>query len=408
MTTVIFIHGISVREPVLSQTFTQIKGKLLEELPNLTVVSCAWGDSLGAKLNADGASIPLYDSTRKDNQATQADENIIRWQQLYQDPLYELRLLSLKTPEKQPFIPGQEKPSEKLDNKVKNFQPSDNLKAELQKCGIADIFADACKNVVNSLAYKDALKTISDNTLIEYRNAIARAIIATSITICEENKIVAPILTDSTLRDKLINSLRSEIIDSERGIGDWLKEQILKLGKPLATNHLKRKRGVISDITYPAVGDILLYQGRGIKIRDLIYKYIQEAEPPVVLLAHSLGGIACVDLLVEKIKILNQEEAIKKVKLLITVGSQAPYFYELNALQSLEFNSDINQRLPEKFPEWLNIYDIQDFLSYIGGNIFPRVQDILVDNQQPFPQSHSAYWSNKATWKAILPRIRGL
>ena len=121
MTTVIFIHGISVREPVLSQTFTQIKGKLLEELPKLTVVSCAWGDSLGAKLNADGASIPLYDSTRKDNQATQADETIIRWQQLYQDPLYELRLLSLKTPEKQGFTPRQEKPSEKLDNKVKNL-----------------------------------------------------------------------------------------------------------------------------------------------------------------------------------------------------------------------------------------------------------------------------------------------
>ena len=99
---------------------------------------------------------------------------------------------------------------------------------------------------------------------------------------------------------------------------------------------------------------------------------------------------------------------MEKVELLITVGSQAPYFYEVNALQSLEFNSDRNQRLPKGFPEWLNIYDLQDFLSYIGGNIFPSVQDILVDNQQPFPQSHSAYWSNKATWKGILPRIKGL
>ncbi|WP_071190787.1 hypothetical protein [Trichormus sp. NMC-1] len=407
MTTVIFIHGISVREPVLSQTFTQIKGKLLEGLPNLTVVSCAWGDSLGARLNADGASIPLYDSTQNDNQATQPDENIIRWTQLYQDPLYELRLLSLKTPEKQGFTPRQEKPSEKLDNKVQNFQPSDNLQAELQKCGIADIFADACKNVVKSLAYKDGLKTISDNTLTEYRDAIARAIIATSITICEENKIVAPILTDSTLRDDVIKSLSYEIIDSERGIGDWLQEQILKFAQsPLATYYLKRNRGFISDATYPIVGDVLLYQGRGQKIRDLIYKYIEKAEPPVVLLAHSLGGIACVDLLVEQL--LNEEKVIKKVKLLITVGSQAPYFYEVNALQSLEFNSDRDKRLPQSFPEWLNIYDLQDFLSYIGSNIFPGVQDIQVDNKQPFPQSHSAYWNNKATWKYILPRIQGL
>lgn len=405
MTTVIFVHGISVREPVLSQTFTQIKGKLQEELPNLTVVSCAWGDSLGARLNADGASIPLYDSTRNDNQAIQPDENIIRWAQLYQDPLYELRLLSLKTLEERDFTPGQEEPSEKLNRRLQQFEPSDELQAKLKECGIADVFAKARQNVIESPAYREALDTISD-TLTEYRDAIARAIIAESIAICGKQEKFAPILNDYALREDVVISLSSEIYYAEAAIGDWLKEQLAKLLQPPATGYLKRKRGVISDVTYPAVGDILLYQGRGQKIRDLIYKYIKDAEPPVVLLAHSLGGIACVDLLVEQL--LNEEEVIKKVELLITVGSQAPYFYEVNALQSLEFNSDRNQRLPKGFPEWLNIYDLQDFLSYIGGNIFPSVQDILVDNQQPFPQSHSAYWSNKATWKAILPRIRGL
>ncbi|MBJ7297072.1 MAG: hypothetical protein JHC73_12315 [Dolichospermum sp.] len=406
MTTVIFVHGISVREPVLSQTFTQIKGKLQEELPNLTVVSCAWGDSLGARLNADGASIPLYNSTRNDNQAIQPDENIIRWAQLYQDPLYELRLLSLKTSEERGFTPGQEEPSEKLDKRVQQFKPSDELQAKLKECGIADVFAEARQNVIESPAYREALDTISD-TLTEYRDAIARAIIAESIAICEEQETFAPILNNSTLRDDVVTSFGSEIYYAEAAIGDWLIQQILNLAQsPLATYYLNRNRGVISDVTYPAVGDILLYQGRGQKIRDLIFSYIKDAEPPVVLLAHSLGGIACVDLLVEQI--LKEEEVIQKVELLITVGSQAPYFYEVNALQSLEFNSDRNQRLPKGFPEWLNIYDLQDFLSYIGGNIFPSVQDILVDNQQPFPQSHSAYWSNKATWKGILPRIKGL
>ena len=377
MTTVIFVHGISVREPVLSQTFTQIKGKLQEELPNLTVVSSAWGDSLGARLNADGASIPLYDSTRNDNQAIQPDENIIRWAQLYQDPLYELRLLSLKTPEERDFTPGQEEPNEKLDRRVQQFEPSDELQAKLKECGIADVFAKARQNVIESPAYREALDTISD-TLTEYRDAIARAIIAESIAICEEQEEFAPILNDSALREDVVISLSSEIYYAEAAIGDWLKEQLAKLLQPPATGYLKRKRGVISDVTYPAVGDILLYQGRGQKIRDLIFSYIKDAEPPVVLLAHSLGGIACVDLLVEQI--LKEEEVIQKVELLITVGSQAPYFYEVNALQSLEFNSDRNQRLPKGFPEWLNIYDLQDLLSYIGGNIFHRVQDILVDN----------------------------
>ncbi|NEQ82339.1 MAG: hypothetical protein F6K26_19415, partial [Moorea sp. SIO2I5] len=113
-----------------------------------------------------------------------------------------------------------------------------------------------------------------------------------------------------------------------------------------------------------------------------------------VILAHSLGGIACVDLLVT--------QPMAQVTLLITVGSQAPFLYEINALYSLEFG----QPLPDFFPEWLNIYDLRDFLSYIGANLFPnKVQDILVDSKQPFPQAHSAYWTNPATWKAIIPRL---
>jgi hypothetical protein len=395
MTTVIFVHGISVREPHFSEAFQIIKGELHKELPNLKVVACSWGSSLGAKLNADGASIPLYDSTRNDEQKGQ-DENIIRWMQLYQDPLYELRLLSLKTPEEQDFIPGQENLSEKIDKKVKQLHPSEELQAKLQQCGIADVFVQARQNVVDSKPYQEALETISD-TLTEHRDAIARAIIAESMSICEKTEKFALISTDSTLRDDVVRSLSRELYYTEAGIGDWLKAQLSELVISQATDHLKRKRGVISDLSYPAVADLLLYQARGQKIRDLIQSYIEEAEHPIVLLAHSLGGIACVDLLVK--------EQLDKVKLLVTVGSQAPYFYEVNALQSLEFG----QPLPEYFPEWLNIYDLKDFLSFIGGNVFPnKVQDILVDNQQPFPRSHGAYWSNKATWKAIVTRIKAL
>ncbi|MFB2835494.1 hypothetical protein [Floridanema evergladense] len=395
MTTVIFIHGISVREPQFSEAFKTIKGELHKELPNLKVVACSWGSSLGAKLNADGASIPLYDSTRNDEQKG-LDENIIRWMQLYQDPLYELRLLSLKTPEEQDFIPGQEEPSEKIDEKVKHLNPSDELQAKLKEAGIAEVFTQARQNVVNSTPYQKALGTISD-TLTEHRDAIARAIIAESISVCEEQEKYTIIATDAILRDEVVKYLSREILDSERGVGDWLKESLSTLVISQTTDHLKRKRGVISDLTYPLVGDILLYQGRGQKIRALIQSYIEDAEPPVVLLAHSLGGIACVDLLVK--------EQLDKVKLLVTVGSQAPYFYETNALQSLEFG----ESLPEYFPQWLNIYDLKDFLSFIGGNIFPnKVQDILVDNQQPFPRSHGAYWTNNATWKAIVGRIKAL
>jgi hypothetical protein len=405
MTTVIFVHGISVREPKFSEEFKQIKGNFYKELENqnvknITITPCSWGNSLGAKLNADGASIPFYDSTRNSKQSSQADENIVRWAQLYQDPLYELRLLSLKTPEEQGFIIGKESPKDKLDKKVKKFNPSEKLKDKFQESGISEVFDEARQNVVRANPYQEALETISD-TLTEHRDAIARAIIAEAMAICEREDKCPPILTDATLRDEVVKSFSREIAPDEAAFGQWLNDQLFKL----PTAYLRHRRGEISDITYPLVGDIILYQARGQEIRDLIKSYIKDAKPPVVLLAHSLGGVACVDLLVEGLVNEKEKEQLKKVQLLVTVGSQAPYFYEINGLQSLKYG----QPLSKEFPSWLNIFDSRDFLSFIGGNIFPdKVQDIPVDNQQPFPRSHSAYWTNTATWKAIVRRIKAL
>ena len=153
----------------------------------------------------------------------------------------------------------------------------------------------------------------------------------------------------------------------------------------------------------PVAGDILLYQARGKGLRDFIRERIQATRAEVIL-AHSLGGVACVDLLIEKPE--------PSVKLLITAGSQAPYFYEINALQSLEFNATPatppESRLPPEFPRWLNLYDRRDFLSFVGAGLFgARVTDVLVNNRQPFPHSHGAYWTNEQTWDAIRTALQG-
>jgi pimeloyl-ACP methyl ester carboxylesterase len=154
------------------------------------------------------------------------------------------------------------------------------------------------------------------------------------------------------------------------------------------------RRKAISDAAYPVAGDILLYQARGEAIRNRIQERILAAGGPVHVLAHSLGGVACVELLAMQTLPVQQ---------LITMGSQAPFFYEINALRCLTFGDP----LPDSLPSWLNIYDLKDFLSYVGGDLFPgRVVDYLVDNRQAFPASHSAYWWNPKVWDAILPTLR--
>ena len=80
----------------------------------------------------------------------------------------------------------------------------------------------------------------------------------------------------------------------------------------------------------------------------------------MVLIGHSLGGIACVDLLAGG--------TLTHVRLLVTVGSQAPLLYEMDALHGLRFG----EPLPEHFPRWINLYDPHDSLSYKAAPLFQR------------------------------------
>ena len=89
--------------------------------------------------------------------------------------------------------------------------------------------------------------------------------------------------------------------------------------KAFLTGVLRGKRLAWTERFSPELGDILVYQSRGAAIRTFIRKKIDAAKPPVYLLAHSLGGIACVDLL--------GGENPPKVACLITAGSQAPLLY---------------------------------------------------------------------------------
>ncbi|MEH2173203.1 hypothetical protein [Nostoc sp.] len=390
MTTVIFVHGTGIREREYNETFQVIEQKIHAQRPDIKVAPCLWG-VLGATFNDNRASVPLEDATLALSQGEE-DADIVLWGQLYRDPLYELRLLSLKPIES--GNPFGEEPGDVLQSRVASLTPASQLQAKLQEAGIAEVFEPAREAVIHSEPYERALLTVSESDLSEYYAPIARAVVAQAMFISELQEKFPPILTDAQLRDKVVELLTLALGEAELGLGGWLLKPLVGLALPMGTNYVKGNRLELTDKISPMPGDILLYQTRGEKIRGFIQEQIAQAEPPVVLIAHSLGGIACVDLLVQ--------QQLSQVELLVTVGSQAPFLYEINALYSLEYG----QLLPEHFPQWLNIYDLRDFLSYVGNKIFPnRVQDVPVDSRQPFPRSHGAYWTNAKTWEAIISRL---
>ncbi|MHC5743401.1 MAG: RBBP9/YdeN family alpha/beta hydrolase [Nostoc sp.] len=390
MTTVIFVHGTGIREREYNETFQIIEQKIHAQRPDIKVAPCLWG-VLGAKFNDNRASVPLENATLALSQGEE-DADIVLWGQLYRDCLYELRLLSLKPIES--GNPFGEEPGDVLQSRVASLTPTLELEAKLQEAGIAEVFEQAREAVIHSEPYQKALLTVSEPDLSEYYAPIARAVVAQAMFISEQQEKFPPILTDAQLRDDVVELLTLALGEAELGLGGWFLKPLVELAQHGGTNYVRGNRLELTDKISPMPGDILLYQTRGEKIRAFIQQQITQAEPPVVLIAHSLGGIACVDLLVQ--------QQLSQVELLVTVGSQAPFLYEINALYSLEYG----QLLPEHFPQWLNIYDLRDFLSYVGNKIFPgRIQDVPVDSRQPFPRSHGAYWTNAKTWEAIISRL---
>jgi hypothetical protein len=116
------------------------------------------------------------------------------------------------------------------------------------------------------------------------------------------------------------------------------------------------------------------------------------------VIAHSLGGIACVDLLIGK--------AHPNVDLLVTCGSQAPLLYELGAAALAQAEEVLARILPEDLAELLRLQRPAQ-LQGGGGVRLARARDARHrDRQQAaVPISHSAYWDQKKLWDRLKPYL---
>jgi hypothetical protein len=388
---VLFVHGTGVRGQGWADSFAVVKQRLLGLDPGMKVNGCFWGGSEGAELKANGASIPSYDQTGGD-EPSQAEENLALWAVLYTDPWYELRLLGDWPADNGELAPGQMPSSARLIEQIEHFVPSAELSQLLTRHDLRTHFDAARAALLAASEFDRAVETATDATLNEHRKAIARALVAYMMVSAEDSGAL-PI--DGATREEIVTAVTDDLHGFGLGVAAWLTRPFKGIAQSMVTQRIARKRGALTDATSPAAGDIMRYQARGSGIRRYIRQVVADAvaddpDPTVTLLAHSLGGIACVDALIQ--------EPIPSVGRLVTVGSQAPFFYEIDALASLSYG----EPLPDHFPTWLNIYDRRDFLSYVGAGLFPgRVTDRQVDNGQPFPQAHSAYWRNNAVWQHI-------
>ena len=394
MTTMLLVHGTGVRSGY-EEDLALVRERVGAHVPGITVAACHWADEaldLRADLHMGGASIPTGRFARGEEQTD--DPWIALWGALYRDSLYELRLLAV-LPGDADIPADPETIAEELAalrTTLRRFSPSSALDGLLATIGIATRFAEACGDVAAAEPLEQMIAAaVQPPDLV--RSAVARAVVAQALASRQSDGGYSRAMVDADLRDSVVTRLSVELSGrtSDRGAVDLLKQGVGWLVSQGATWYLRRDAAVATHFAFPFSGDVMRYQRDGDPIRDFVRAQIAACPPPVIILAHSLGGVIGFDL-------LNLHDLSGQVSGLITVGSQAPLLYELDVLEGRRFG----EPLPPSFPRWLNCYDQRDMLSFVGAKLFPdRITDREVDNRQPFPQAHNAYWANHRVWDAI-------
>lgn len=408
----LFVHGTGVRRERHDQLLARISGRLTERFPKAAVSSCFWGEEFGAALSMGGRSIPGRSGTRGAGDELSAvsppDREAAEWALLLADPCCELRVLAyLEADTKAGFsMPGvRPAGAEVLD--LLGKLPSDPAEGDelgdlLRATGLEPYYAEALAAISASTeAARAGARAGQEPAARELAVAVARALVAAALA-------AADIDADCTgaERDRMVAVLTARLGGDARVPGGRAAAVLTKLAMRATTQPaLNLWRGRLTESATPALGDILRYQARGEALREHLRGRITEDEGPSVLIGHSLGGVALVDLLAQSAA---RGEPVAGPRLLVTVGSQAPFLHELGALSGLPPGV---ARLPEGFPRWLNIYDRQDLLSFVAEPVFrddPRVTDHEVSSRQPFPPSHSAYWKIDAVYDRIAGAVAEL
>ncbi|PJN20751.1 hypothetical protein CG724_03020 [Streptomyces sp. CB02120-2] len=403
MTTALFIHGTGVREPGFSDLYGRFTAGLLEFAPDVRTASCYWGGELGARLGAGGLSVPHTGGRSRGGpdgaigaEAIGTADGTELWADLYRDPLAELAAAagsgagSASGPGGSAELPlGAALPAERprallcaLDGHVGDIARGAGLPAPYLAAAVTELAASA--------VLSGAGAAVPDEE--ELARLLARALVAAALAALLDAD--APVVPDGAARDAAVAALAARMgarpEGSERGLGAALARPVLRI----ASHQVVRRRRALTEAAHPAAADVMLYLAHGEPLRRRLREAVEELEPPVVVIGHSLGGIIALDALIAS--------PSPRVALLVTVGSQAPFLYESGALPGLVHP----EPLPEHLPDWLNVYDRRDLLGYVGAPLFPgRVTDVEVDNRQPFPAAHSAYWTNPAVYRAIAARL---
>ena len=317
------------------------------------------------------------------------------------DPLHELTQLELlwreRSKEQRPLLEP-----DTAEARCRALRPTVSADPELRilldEIGIAEGFAQALASVAESELVQRCVAGVRNASGPDwgiFADYLAEAVIAEAFRVTRP-----PSPRQYSVESR--NALAGRMVDLLQGRQLGLREFATAIGRGALTaaGHgataaggkvVQYWRGPFSTAIQPFVGDIFRYLAFGEPLRRFIANQILSARPPVVLVGHSLGGIACLDLLAR--------EPGLPVAHLVTIGSQGSQLYRMGALPGLPDE----QTLPAGFPCWTNVYSRHDLLSYLAGQVFghSQVTDVEISGAQTMPAAHSDYFNRPALYELL-------
>ena len=407
--TLLFIHGTGVRTAGYNQTIADMKkGMAKADLGGVAIEGLPWGETLGTKLDDEAIDAVLPPAKVRAVGAVpdDADWQAALWAELLRDPLFELRMATVRqapaaAPSGRVVLPGGP------------VQPEAQIQSHIDS--LRQTVADPLPGGVTAEDIRAAAQWLSGQPLITQAAAAAGDAEDTDLIQAVARAVVAKVLTDqrgetgvgpdalylADARRALVAAVAAALAPPTRGLGGWLFNSVKDFAEAQATAYGKNRRHDLMHGISPGFGDILLYQRRGDEILAAIETKIlglAQAGSPVVVLGHSLGGIMVVDLLSRP-----RPAGPLPVARLITIASQSPMFLKCDALGSMRLNAALPAGTP--YTPWLNIFDRNDFLSFCAGRAFPGVthgiEDFEVASRVPFPNSHGAYFRMEEVYAKI-------
>lgn len=404
----VFIHGTGVRD--VSGSMAQIRDGASRILGWTAdqVFAIEWGKAVGPQDLDIGPSLPRGDPTKGLGDDVSEDEaTSALWELLLADPVAELRVLAEGPLAADTVLdPTVEPADEVIRGRVTQLTVPPEL---LARTGLSRVELEAARAALAAgSSLNRAAARVADADDPELITAIAHALVAEML----RNRIDTPAgrLTppraayDAAARDELVESVEAGLSPvSTKGLGKGIARRVVA---PLATKVAVRKRESFMEPLGDFIRDVAFYVGHGTLVRDYLAAEIRKYadRDPVVVLAHSLGGIAAVDLLADPV--VMHGGAPLKVDLLVTVGSQAPLLYLMDALYSLGPRPPLIENKP--FLPWLNIYNRQDLLSFCAQRVFVNSKGIIdepISARVPFPMSHSAYWVQDRVYQLVKDHL---